>query len=582
MDFMHSGRNWRFDNDGMRASPSIRRSSGGGIGLVRSEHGAFVHDGVSKNIENIEKNYTSKNVIASSEISSESRPSALTQWTEWSQQSSFSCNRDPSTLSSERTSTAVERELLRTKEVLMQYKSYVEKRLMRYIKELEDDRTQRDKLCDRLKRDNVLLLEELNRFRSGTAAAQRTKYQNSTFQTFPTREESLLQELQKEQARRAQLEAVHADTVARLQQQVDQFKQDRHSGVDAHTIQNLRDVLTQRDDEIRQLRKLYSLPSSEPTGSAQPSTVGVTGIEGESVALEVQQMATDAIEFISAMNDAASTITNNNNNNTNTPFAAITHTTNSDSHTNVATIESNTYFADVGHMWEDLSRLSTSPLDNACNTPYRSSHLLSMARSLRCTLEEEHNQIALFVRKILRENEDLNVQLTRERHEREMERQTATYRLNEVEEESAALIQQLRQQLHFTTQQRGSSWLGRNSQSLQREQDKTAWMMFSDDTQRCDIGTQTLLSVELSQLMQMNKGQQLVSTSISNEQFMNQLSQVLSEMEILERDNAEKSILLAQLQQQRERFLAGVDTELAHSLPTRASLTSNFGQYLLR
>ncbi|KAH9586683.1 hypothetical protein LSM04_005425 [Trypanosoma melophagium] len=623
MDFMRNGRNWRVNDGGMHDSPSLRRSSGG-IGLVRSEdRGGLVKNGVTSNTKKIGNNYKSNNFIASGDISSESPPSALTQWAEWSPQTSMSYNREASSMSSGRTSTAVERELLRTKEVLMQYKTYVEQRLMRYIKELEEDRTHREKLCVRLKHDNKLLLEELDRFRSGTTIttnAQRPKRQCHnwhdgyeypfsssshvllspsqvkqqsgellpktrtetlyTLQTLHGREGSLLEQLQKERAKQAQLEAVHANAVARLQEQVEQLEQDRRSGVDAHTIKNLRDALAQRDDEIRKLRKLHGLSPPEPSGSGKQTTVGVTGMERESIALEIQHMAADAVEFISAMKEAASTTTPATPKPIIISKIAVTNTTsNPDSHTNMATIEGNTYFANLGNMWEDLCRLSTSHMDEAFHSPHRSSHLLSITRSLRCAMEEEHNQIALFVQKILRENEELRMHLTSERRDWEIERQAATHRLSEVEEDSAALVQQLRQQLQLTTQ-RGFSCTRRISQSIQREHEKNV-LMLSGHIQRCDVGTQTLLSVELSQLMEVNKGHQIVSTSISNEQFMNQLFQVLREMEILERDNAEKSVLLAQLQQQRERFLSGVDTELAHKLPTRASLTANFGQYLL-
>ncbi|KEG07802.1 hypothetical protein DQ04_08781000 [Trypanosoma grayi] len=519
-------------------------------------------------------------------------PSPVLQWTEWGQQ--FSAGRNAhkrnngspehglmDAVRGKEKQTTAESEVQRTREVLLRYKRYVEERLMRYIQELEDRCAHRGKLCERLKRDNALLLEELDRCRAAPAPAPPLrKVAKSPNYTSPlklpqtslphtvgvsqrvredatpsgldmlrAREEGLLRQLHEERVAREKLQAAYAEIQEKMQKQIAHDEDERRIRVDAQSIRDLRDALARRDEEIRHLRRLHGFSIAEPLE-------GVPWDGEEGAVAEFRAAVGDAGEFVAAMDAATAAFVD---------AAAVK-------------VENDTPFKRVAQLWEEVGRLAASlPCDASASLQQPQLQLLIFARALRCAVEQEHNEMALFVRKLLGERDELRESIAREQRDRAVERQAAAHRLHEVGEEGAALAQQLQQRLDSTTQ-RATSWMGLDVPTLRQQRECGAPPA---EVERCDAATQTLLSVELSGFILSGPATRLNSRDSSNEPLSSDLCQLLRDMEALESDNAAKAALIAQLQQQRERFLGSVDAEFAVSVPARATLTGAFCQYLL-
>ncbi|EKF39085.1 hypothetical protein MOQ_000692 [Trypanosoma cruzi marinkellei] len=366
-----------------------------------------------------------------------------------------------------------------------------------------------------------------------------------------SRESTLLQQLQEERADRERLELEHADAIRRLQEQVAELEEKRRVGIDATTIQNLREVLARRDDEIRQLRKLHGFSIVEPLDEGESQ-----GME-DSVVAELKQAARDAFEFVAAMNATA--------------------TNNSETHTPSLTSETGMHFKDVEQLWKEAICAIASLSDDISKLSHQPLLLQAVAKSIRCAMEAEHNQMALFVRQLLYEIEEMHNFIGRERHERDLERQVAANRLCEVEEESTALVQRLQRELSETAQ-RASSWVALDEPVVRQRKEKGSP---TSGMQRCDVATQTMPSVQLSGLLTGETSSCPVPHNGAYKPLSDDLGHLLHEMEALERDNNEKSALIAKLRQQRERFLGSVDAELALSFPERTALATSFPQYLL-
>ncbi|KAF8281402.1 hypothetical protein TcBrA4_0087710 [Trypanosoma cruzi] len=530
-----------------------------------------------------------------------SRPhsSPIAQWADWSQQffSSLTAStcRD-SSVSSEVTETraklaVTERELVRTRELLLQYKQYVEKRLLRQIQKLEEECAQRGKFCERLKRDNALLLEEMDRYRvsgastAGTFCSNGLKRQHhpsppgnahqASLFSYPTplspplplperegstkgvlemlrsRESTLLQQLHEERTERERLELEHAEAMRSLQEKVAELEEKRRVGIDATTIQNLREVLARRDDEIRQLRKLHGFSIVEPLEEDESQ-----GIEDSAMA-ELKQAARDALEFVAAINATA--------------------TNKIETHTIPLASETGIHFKDVEELWKETICAIASFSDGTSNLSHQPLVLQAVAKSVRCAMEAEHNQMALFLRQLFYEIEEMQKFIERERRERDLERQVAAHRLCEVEEESTALVQRLQRELSEAAQ-RASSWVALEEPVVRQRREKSSP---TSGMQRCDVATQTMPSVQLSGLLTGGMSSFPVPQNGAYKPLSDDLGHLLHEMEALERDNNEKSALIAKLRQQRERFFGSVDAELALSFPERTALATSFPQYLL-
>ncbi|EKG06992.1 hypothetical protein TCSYLVIO_001882 [Trypanosoma cruzi] len=530
-----------------------------------------------------------------------SRPhsSPIAQWADWSQQffSSLTAStcRD-SSVSSEVTETraklaVTERELVRTRELLLQYKQYVEKRLLRQIQKLEEECAQRGKFCERLKRDNALLLEEMDRYRvsgastAGTFCSNGLKRQHhpsppgnahqASLFSYPTplspplplperegstkgvlemlrsRESTLLQQLHEERTERERLELEHAEAMRSLQEKVAELEEKRRVGIDATTIQNLREVLARRDDEIRQLRKLHGFSIVEPLEEDESQ-----GIEDSAMA-ELKQAARDALEFVAAINATA--------------------TNKIETHTIPLASETGIHFKDVEELWKETICAIASFSDGTSNLSHQPLVLQAVAKSVRCAMEAEHNQMALFLRQLFYEIEEMHKFIERERRERDLERQVAAHRLCEVEEESTALVQRLQRELSEAAQ-RASSWVALEEPVVRQRREKSSP---TSGMQRCDVATQTMPSVQLSGLLTGGMSSFPVPQNGAYKPLSDDLGHLLHEMEALERDNNEKSALIAKLRQQRERFFGSVDAELALSFPERTALATSFPQYLL-
>ncbi|PBJ71724.1 hypothetical protein BCY84_16410 [Trypanosoma cruzi cruzi] len=530
-----------------------------------------------------------------------SRPhsSPIAQWADWSQQffSSLTAStcRD-SSVSSEVTEpraklAVTERELVRTRELLLQYKQYVEKRLLRQIQKLEEEYAQRGKFCERLKRDNALLLEEMDRYRvsgastAGTFCSNGLKRQHhpsppgnahqASLFSYPTplspplplperegstkgvlemlrsRESTLLQQLHEERTERERLELEHAEAMRSLQEKVAELEEKRRVGIDATTIQNLREVLARRDDEIRQLRKLHGFSIVEPLEEDESQ-----GIEDSAMA-ELKQAARDALEFVAAINATA--------------------TNKIETHTIPLASETGIHFKDVEELWKETICAIASFSDGTSNLSHQPLVLQAVAKSVRCAMEAEHNQMALFLRQLFYEIEEMHKFIERERRERDLERQVAAHRLCEVEEESTALVQRLQRELSEAAQ-RASSWVALEEPVVRQRREKSSP---TSGMQRCDVATQTMPSVQLSGLLTGGMSSFPVPQNGAYKPLSDDLGHLLHEMEALERDNNEKSALIAKLRQQRERFFGSVDAELALSFPERTALATSFPQYLL-
>ncbi|RNF12422.1 hypothetical protein TcG_08845 [Trypanosoma cruzi] len=530
-----------------------------------------------------------------------SRPhsSPIAQWADWSQQffSSLTAStcRD-SSVSSEVTEpraklAVTERELVRTRELLLQYKQYVEKRLLRQIQKLEEECAQRGKFCERLKRDNALLLEEMDRYRvsgastAGTFCSNGLKRQHhpsppgnahqASLFSYPTplspplplperegstkgvlemlrsRESTLLQQLHEERTERERLELEHAEAMRSLQEKVAELEEKRRVGIDATTIQNLREVLARRDDEIRQLRKLHGFSIVEPLEEDESQ-----GIEDSAMA-ELKQAARDALEFVAAINATA--------------------TNKIETHTIPLASETGIHFKDVEELWKETICAIASFSDGTSNLSHQPLVLQAVAKSVRCAMEAEHNQMALFLRQLFYEIEEMHKFIERERRERDLERQVAAHRLCEVEEESTALVQRLQRELSEAAQ-RASSWVALEEPVVRQRREKSSP---TSGMQRCDVATQTMPSVQLSGLLTGGMSSFPVPQNGAYKPLSDDLGHLLHEMEALERDNNEKSALIAKLRQQRERFFGSVDAELALSFPERTALAASFPQYLL-
>ncbi|ESS69397.1 hypothetical protein TCDM_01919 [Trypanosoma cruzi Dm28c] len=530
-----------------------------------------------------------------------SRPhsSPIAQWADWSQQffSSLTAStcRD-SSVSSEVTEpraklAVTERELVRTRELLLQYKQYVEKRLLRQIQKLEEEYAQRGKFCERLKRDNALLLEEMDRYRvsgastAGTFCSNGLKRQHhpsppgnahqASLFSYPTplspplplperegstkgvlemlrsRESTLLQQLHEERNERERLELEHAEAMRSLQEKVAELEEKRRVGIDATTIQNLREVLARRDDEIRQLRKLHGFSIVEPLEEDESQ-----GIEDSAMA-ELKQAARDALEFVAAINATA--------------------TNKIETHTIPLASETGIHFKDVEELWKETICAIASFSDGTSNLSHQPLVLQAVAKSVRCAMEAEHNQMALFLRQLFYEIEEMHKFIERERRERDLERQVAAHRLCEVEEESTALVQRLQRELSEAAQ-RASSWVALEEPVVRQRREKSSP---TSGMQRCDVATQTMPSVQLSGLLTGGMSSFPVPQNGAYKPLSDDLGHLLHEMEALERDNNEKSALIAKLRQQRERFFGSVDAELALSFPERTALATSFPQYLL-
>ncbi|PBJ79920.1 hypothetical protein BCY84_02179 [Trypanosoma cruzi cruzi] len=530
-----------------------------------------------------------------------SRPhsSPIAQWADWSQQffSSLTAStcRD-SSVSSEVTEpraklAVTERELVRTRELLLQYKQYVEKRLLRQIQKLEEECAQRGKFCERLKRDNALLLEEMDRYRvsgastAGTFCSNGLKRQHhpsppgnahqASLFSYPTplspplplperegstkgvlemlrsRESTLLQQLHEERNERERLELEHAEAMRSLQEKVAELEEKRRVGIDATTIQNLREVLARRDDEIRQLRKLHGFSIVEPLEEDESQ-----GIEDSAMA-ELKQAARDALEFVAAINATA--------------------TNKIETHTIPLASETGIHFKDVEELWKETICAIASFSDGTSNLSHQPLVLQAVAKSVRCAMEAEHNQMALFLRQLFYEIEEMHKFIERERRERDLERQVAAHRLCEVEEESTALVQRLQRELSEAAQ-RASSWVALEEPVVRQRREKSSP---KSGMQRCDVATQTMPSVQLSGLLTSGMSNFPVPQNGAYKPLSDDLGHLLHEMEALERDNNEKSALIAKLRQQRERFFGSVDAELALSFPERTALATSFPQYLL-
>ncbi|KAF8302883.1 hypothetical protein TcYC6_0045550 [Trypanosoma cruzi] len=530
-----------------------------------------------------------------------SRPhsSPIAQWADWSQQffsslTASTCRHSSgsSEVTEPRAKLAVtERELVRTRELLLQYKQYVEKRLLRHIQKLEEECAQRGKFCERLKRDNALLLEEMDRYRvsgastAGTFCSNGLKRQHhpsppgnarqASLFSYPTplfpplplperedstkgvlemlrsRESTLLQQLHEERTERERLESEHAEAMRSLQEKVAELEEKRRVGIDATTIQNLREVLARRDDEIRQLRKLHGFSIVEPLEEDESQ-----GVEDSAVA-ELKQAARDAFEFVAAMNATA--------------------TNKIETHTLPLASETGIHFKDVEELWKETICAIASFSDGTSKLSHQPLLLQAVAKSVRCAMEAEHNQMALFLRQLLYEIEEMHKFIERERRERDLERQVAAHRLCEVEEESTALVQRLQRELSETAQ-RASSWVALDEPVVRQRREKSST---ASGMQRCDVATQTMPSVQLLGLLTGETSSFPVAQNGAYKPLSDDLGHLLHEMEALERDNNEKSAIIAKLRQQRERFLGSVDAELALSFPERTALATSFPQYLL-
>ncbi|RNF26736.1 uncharacterized protein Tco025E_00970 [Trypanosoma conorhini] len=523
--------------------------------------------------------------FARPEEEEELRPSPMTHWTKWGQQSS-AVPIEPLRSRSYGVSEALiprgklaatEHELERTKEVLLQYKNYVERRLLRHIQGMEEECAQRGKLCERLKRDNALLLEELERYRALRASAservssdalgrrahsppwgqlrqassasypsppplpEREDPAKGVLQMLRARESTLLGQLQDERATRARLEAEHAAAVRRLQERVAELEEKRRMGIDAATIQTLRELLARRDEEIRQLRKLHGSTIEKPLEEGEPQ-----GTETSFLA-ELRQTARDGVEFAAAMTATAIKTTD--------AHAAAAH------------------FEEVEQLWEEVLRVTASLPDALSKLPRQLWLLPATAKSMRCAIVAEHIQLALFVGQLLHAMEELRGTLALERREQ----QVAGDRLREVEEESTALVQRLQQELSEAAQGAPLRTAKNEPAALHRRQKSSS----PADAQRCDVATQTLLSAQLSGLQNGGTASLVAPPNAAYTPRSTNLGDLLQEMEALERDNAAKSALIAKLQHQRERFLSGVDAELAPSLSARTAMATSFTQYLL-
>ncbi|ESL09402.1 hypothetical protein TRSC58_02875 [Trypanosoma rangeli SC58] len=517
-------------------------------------------------------------------------PSPVKHWAEWASRPSSSPtaplhihSSGPSEASIPHGKmTATECELERTKELLLQYKHYVERRLLRHIQKIEVECAKRGELCERLKRDNALLLEGLERYRASRTSTpvfflpngikrqphsptlgdlrqtasvsypsplappppplpEREDSAKGMLQMLRSRESTLLGQLQEERTARERLEVEHAAAVRQLQEHVTELEEKMRVGIDATTIQTLREVLARRDDEIRQLRKLHGFSIVEALEEGEPHN-----LENSFIA-ELRLAARDAVEFVAAMTATA----------TNT-----SHTCTTDLH-----------FKEVEELWGEVLRVTASPPDDPSKLPQQLWLLMAIGKSLRRAIVAEHNQLALFVGQLLQGLEEVRGTLAREQQERQVARDC----LRAVEAESTALVQQLQQELGETAHRVSS----RVAQSGAAMLHKRQHCLLPAVTRSSDVATQTLPSAQLSDLQKSEATSLLVPHNAAYVPISTDLGHLLHEMEALERDNAAKSALIAKLQQQRERFLGDVDAELAVSFPARTAMANSFAQYLL-
>ncbi|RNE99257.1 hypothetical protein TraAM80_08282 [Trypanosoma rangeli] len=517
-------------------------------------------------------------------------PSPAKHWTEWAPRLSSSSTASlyiPSSGLSEASIphgklASTERELECTKELLLQYKHYVERRLFLHIQKIEKECAKHSELCKRLKRDNALLLEELERYRASRTSmavpflsngierqphspplgylcqAASVSYPSPLAPPPPplpksedsakemlhmlrSHESRLLGQLKEERTARERLEVEHAAAVRQLQEQVAELEGKMRVGIDAVTIQTLRKVLARRDDEIRKLRKLHGFSIVEALEEGSPQD-----FENSFIA-ELRLAARDAVEFVAAM--------------------TATTTDMGD------TCRTDLHLKEVEDLWGEVLRVTASPPDDSSKLPQQLWPLMDIGKSLRCAIVAEHNQLALFVGQLLQGMEEVRGTLAREQQERQVDGD----RLRAMQAESTALVQRLPQELGETAQCSPS----RVAQTEAAELHKRQHSVSPTVTRSSDVATQTLPSAQLSHLQNSGATSLLVPHNAAYKPISTDLGHLLHEMEALERDNAAKSALIAKLQHQRERFLGDVDAELAVSLPTRKAMTNSFAQYLL-